>query len=136
MSGCGTSGTTDQGQSDSTPVVAEQADDHEGGGEEGHSHTGDHADHVHQDADSNGHDHADHDDGSANSAEIDGALALLSTTDRALADKQKVCPVSGDPLGAMGTPIKLTVQGNDVFICCKGCEEPLLEDPDKYLAQN
>ena len=144
MSGCGTSGTHEQSQPTTTPTVAQQTDGHatsdqgpahEGGGEEGHGHTGDHADHGHQDQESHGHDHAGHDHGNADAAEIEEALAQLSTTDRALAEKQKFCPVSEDPLGAMGTPIKLTVQGRDVFICCEGCEEPLREDPEKYLAR-
>ena len=67
-------------------------------------------------------------------AEIEEALAHLSTTDRVLAETQKICPVSEDPLGSMGKPIKLTVQGQDVFICCQGYEEPLREEPEKYLA--
>ena len=144
MSGCGTSGTNEQAQSTNTPAVAQQTDGHAtsdqghahaGGGEEGHGHADDHADDGHQDEESHGHDHAGHDHGNTDAAEIEEALAQLSTTDRALAEKQKICPVSEDPLGAMGKPIKLTVQGKDVFICCKGCEEPLLEEPEKYLAQ-
>src|SRR6476469_7672944 len=39
-------------------------------------------------------------------AEIVAALAKLSAEDRAIAEKQKVCPVSGEPLGTMGAPIK------------------------------
>ena len=136
MSGCGTSDIDEQAQTTTTPVVAQQTDGHthEGGGEEGHSHAGGHADHGQQDQESHGHEHAGHDPGDADAAEIEEALAQLSTTDRALAEKQKICPVSNDPLGAMGKPIKLTVQGQDVFICCKGCEEPLREEPEKYLA--
>ena len=68
-------------------------------------------------------------------AEIQASLASLSAEDRALALKQKTCPVSGDPLGVMGTPIKLNVKGHDVFICCPGCKEPLEENPDEYLAK-
>jgi hypothetical protein len=62
-------------------------------------------------------------------------LAELSPQDREHALKQKVCPVSGYVLGEMGAPIKLTVKGHDVFICCPSCEEPLMEDPDQYLAE-
>jgi Cu(I)/Ag(I) efflux system membrane fusion protein len=53
------------------------------------------------------------------------ALAKLSPEDRALAEKQKVCPVSGKALGAMGTPYKVTVQGRDVLLCCSGCESKI-----------
>jgi hypothetical protein len=68
-------------------------------------------------------------------AKIKASLALLSTEDRALAEKQKICPVSGEPLGAMGAPKKISVAGHDVFICCPGCEKDLTSDPDKYLAK-
>ena len=54
---------------------------------------------------------------------------------RALVAKQKICPVSGEALGAMGAPIKLTVAGHDVFVCCESCEEPLKTDPAKHLAK-
>lgn len=63
------------------------------------------------------------------------ALAKLSPEDQALAEKQKVCPVSGEPLGAMGTPKKIEVKGQAVFICCEGCEEKLKANPDEYLAK-
>ena len=57
-----------------------------------------------------------------------------SEADRALALAQKICPVSGDELGGMGTPIKVSVNGRDVFLCCEGCKEDLLAEPEKYLA--
>ena len=68
-------------------------------------------------------------------AKIKESLALLSAEDRALAEKQKICPVSGEPLGAMGAPKKISVAGHDVFICCQGCEKELTSEPDKYLAK-
>ena len=34
----------------------------------------------------------------------------------------------------MGTPIKIDVKGRPVFICCEGCRDSLLEEPEKYLA--
>jgi len=62
-------------------------------------------------------------------------LAKLSPEDAASAMKQHVCPVSGDMLGAMGAPIKVDVDGQQVWICCEGCRDPLLGDPAKYLAK-
>lgn len=62
-------------------------------------------------------------------------LAELSPEDRALAENQKVCPVSGEPLGAMGAPVKLDVKGQPVFICCEGCKDKILSNPDEYLAK-
>ncbi len=60
-------------------------------------------------------------------------LAKLSADDRALAERQKKCPVGGE-LGSMGVPIKVMVGERAVFICCEGCRKELLDDPDKYLA--
>lgn len=68
-------------------------------------------------------------------AKIKANLASLSTEDRALAEKQKICPVSGEPLGGMGAPKKLSVAGQDVFICCAGCEKEITSEPEKYLAK-
>lgn len=65
--------------------------------------------------------------------EVEQAMAQLSSEDRLLAEKQKTCPVGNQLLGSMGTPIKLNVEGTDVFICCAGCEDSLRADPEKYL---
>jgi len=62
------------------------------------------------------------------------ALAKLSPSDRALAEKQRICPVTNMPLGSMDTPIKVDVNGRPVFICCEGCREELLAEPAKHLA--
>ncbi len=62
-------------------------------------------------------------------------LAKLSPEDAASAEKQHICPVSGDILGIMGPPIKVDVNGQQVWICCEGCRESLLENPDEYLAK-
>jgi Cu(I)/Ag(I) efflux system membrane fusion protein len=74
----------------------------------------------------------------ANADEADAiakALARLSSMDRTLAERQKVCPVTGMPLGSMGTPVKVSVNGRPVFICCEGCRERLLTEPVKFLAR-
>jgi YHS domain-containing protein len=72
---------------------------------------------------------------SEDEAEITKALAALSPEDRALAMKQKVCPVSGEALGKMGPPLKMEVKGQTVFLCCEGCKDQLLAKPDEYLAR-
>jgi multidrug efflux pump subunit AcrA (membrane-fusion protein) len=53
--------------------------------------------------------------------------------DQALIARQKVCPVTGEPLGSMGAPVKVVVNGRAVFLCCKGCEKKLRKDPEKYF---
>ena len=39
------------------------------------------------------------------------------------------------PLGSMGTPARVVVSGQVVFLCCDGCEGALKRDPAKYLAK-
>jgi hypothetical protein len=34
----------------------------------------------------------------------------------------------------MGPPVKVTVQGRPVFLCCKGCEEEARDHPEQVLA--
>ncbi|HVT27837.1 MAG TPA: hypothetical protein VHE81_07460 [Lacipirellulaceae bacterium] len=94
-------------------------------------------DHVAQPVDANKSEKpADNKDAAkAESAKIKANLASLSPGDRALAEKQKICPVSGELLGSMDPPKKITVAGHEVFICCPGCEEDLKNDPAKYLAK-
>lgn len=83
--------------------------------------------------DHDGHEHGDHNQAEAN--EIEAAMASLSAEDRAAATAQKVCPVSGEPLGSMGTPQKVDLNGNGVFVCCEGCTASLKSDPDKFLTK-
>jgi YHS domain-containing protein len=68
-------------------------------------------------------------------AEIQAALAELPAADRAAAQRQRTCPVSGQRLGLMGKPVKITVKGQEVFLCCDGCEEAIKNDPETYLAK-
>ncbi len=68
-------------------------------------------------------------------ADVSEELAKLPPEDRALAQKQKVCPVSDAPLGSMGVPFKVAVNGRTVFLCCGGCQEQLNKNVDKYLAK-
>lgn len=67
-------------------------------------------------------------------AQIEAALAQLSSEDRALAEQQKFCPVLSDNrLGVMGTPVKVMVNGQPVFLCCAGCKAKALKDPKATL---
>lgn len=67
---------------------------------------------------------------------IGAGLARLSSEDHKLALAQKVCVVQpGVRLGEMGPPIKVMVKGQPVFLCCAGCQEKALEDPDRTLAK-
>ncbi|GIW99229.1 MAG: hypothetical protein KatS3mg111_2562 [Pirellulaceae bacterium] len=46
---------------------------------------------------------------------------------------QGSCPVMDEPLGGMGTPLKVNVRGNSVYLCCAGCAKRLTAEPDAYL---
>jgi Cu(I)/Ag(I) efflux system membrane fusion protein len=60
-------------------------------------------------------------------------IGKLAPADRELAVAQRLCPVSGEPLGSMGMPHKLTVKGQTIFLCCKGCDSEVNKEPDKFL---
>jgi len=42
-----------------------------------------------------------------------------------------ICPVQGDKVSAKSP--KVTVRGQEYYICCKNCGPRLEKDPDKYL---
>jgi Cu(I)/Ag(I) efflux system membrane fusion protein len=69
-------------------------------------------------------------------AKIRAALAALSPTDRALAEKQRTCPILPDSrLGSMGPPIKLSLAGETIFLCCSGCKGQATANPEKTAAR-
>jgi hypothetical protein len=63
-------------------------------------------------------------------------LAKLSGADRKLAEAQRFCAVFADSrLGSMGTPLKLSIEGQAVFLCCSGCKKQALADAKQTLAK-
>jgi uncharacterized protein (TIGR03000 family) len=69
-------------------------------------------------------------------AVVQDNLSKLGPEDRKLAESQKFCAVqNGVQLGAMATPVKITVKGQPVFLCCKACEERAQSNPDQTLAE-
>jgi hypothetical protein len=72
-------------------------------------------------------------DGAASA--IEKALASLSAEDRELVVLMGDCPVSGEPLGSMGTPIKVTKGDRSLFICCEHCRELAEKNFDDYIAK-
>ncbi|MBL8818443.1 MAG: hypothetical protein JNL58_20620 [Planctomyces sp.] len=72
---------------------------------------------------------------SSGEAEIDAAIAELDPADQAEARSQKFCAVmTTSRLGSMGTPLKLEVNGQPVFVCCAGCKSKATKNPDATLA--
>lgn len=62
------------------------------------------------------------------------SLAMLNAADRQIAQAQKFCPVQRSThLGEMGSPVKVTIEGRPVFLCCKGCMKEAKANPQKTL---
>lgn len=67
-------------------------------------------------------------------AKLTASLKKLTPDDRALAEKQKFCPIlENSLLGSMGVPVKLTIGEKTVFVCCPACEKPALADPEATI---
>jgi len=129
--GCNSSSTPNTNSTDPAPNQTQADDDHDG---HNHSHSGEHGNHSHDGDDHADHDHGGDQDKSMTAMEkMEKGLANLSEEDRASAMKQHFCPVTGDMLGTMGEPIKVTVKDQVVWLCCEGCKKDLLADPAPYL---
>lgn len=56
-------------------------------------------------------------------------------TVKATLGQQKTCPVTGEELGKMGTPVPVVVKGHLIYVCCKGCVAKVKASPDEFLAK-
>lgn len=65
---------------------------------------------------------------------VELAVAKATPADQRAVEALKVCPVSGEDLGSMGGPLKVTRGDQSTFICCKGCLKQLKANPSKYFA--
>ncbi|MGO8749262.1 MAG: hypothetical protein ACLQNE_25155 [Thermoguttaceae bacterium] len=71
--------------------------------------------------------------GAPTGADAKSPVAAAESTDKGLIAKQKICPVTGAPLGSMGNPVKVVVKDRTVFLCCAGCKAKFLAATDTYL---
>lgn len=60
---------------------------------------------------------------------------LESKADQDQATAQLTCLVSGENLGSMGVPVKVSHDGKSAFLCCKGCVKDFEKDPKAALAK-
>ena len=60
-------------------------------------------------------------------------VAKATAEDKMLIAAQAVCPVTGDDLNAMGTPLKVTRGDDSAFLCCQGCVQEVEADPEKFF---
>jgi hypothetical protein len=69
-------------------------------------------------------------------AQIAAERAKLSPEDRALVEAQEWCVIQNDErLGSMAPPMKITLKGQPVFLCCGHCKKAAEKDPDATLAK-
>jgi hypothetical protein len=78
-----------------------------------------------------GHDHSTHDHG-VGAAKATGITAA-PLDPNAKPYPLKKCVVSGEELGKMGEPMRFTYKGQEIKLCCKGCEKDFLKEPEKFL---
>ena len=71
--------------------------------------------------------------GSGETAPIAKRQSSLSRKDQELVEMQRFCPVTKEPLGSMGTPTFVVVNGRRVALCCDGCRKAILADPEPLL---
>lgn len=62
------------------------------------------------------------------------SILLTTCGDNAKAYPLTTCVVSGEKLGSMGAPVKVTHEGKEVRLCCKSFIEKFEADPAKYAA--
>ncbi len=60
-------------------------------------------------------------------------ISRASQADQPSINAQRVCKVSGEPLGSMGVPIKVARGDKAVYLCCQGCVKTVQANPDRYL---
>lgn len=60
-------------------------------------------------------------------------LGKLPADDRALAEQQGRCPVTGNQLGSMGVPVRIAIDGQSLFLCCAACKEQAIEGGQQTL---
>ncbi len=66
-------------------------------------------------------------------AKVRAGLDKLAPEDRKRAVAQRMCPVQEKPLGLMGKPVEITLDGTAVFLCCASCEDEAKADPKGVL---
>jgi YHS domain-containing protein len=62
-------------------------------------------------------------------------IKKLPAADAEAALKQMVCPVSGEHLGSMDVPVKVSALGKTFFLCCKSCNKDVKDNPAEVVAK-
>ena len=78
-----------------------------------------------------GHDHSSHDHGAPAAKSPETPTAPVDPNAKPY--PLQTCVVSGQKLGSMGEPMRFTYKGQEIKLCCKGCEKKFQADADKFL---
>ena len=62
-------------------------------------------------------------------------IAKLTPADQLFVKQQVLCPITMEPLGSMGIPLKVSIGNDLVFVCCAACKKSVLKEPEKILEQ-
>lgn len=62
-------------------------------------------------------------------------IKKLPADEQEAAIKQVVCPVSGEELGSMGAPVKVSAENRTFYLCCKSCQDEVKADPKGVIAK-
>jgi hypothetical protein len=62
-------------------------------------------------------------------------IKKLPADEQDAALKQLVCPVSGEHLGSMGVPVKVSAEDRTFYLCCKSCQDDVKSDPKGVIAK-
>jgi len=62
-------------------------------------------------------------------------IEKLPAADKAMAMAQLTCPVTGENLGSMGVPLKVSAEGKTFLLCCKGCNQDVKDNPKEVVAK-
>lgn len=81
-----------------------------------------------------GHDPASHDHGTPSVKAPETPAAPPAAADpNTKPYPLKTCIISGEELGKMGEPVRFTYKGQEIKLCCKGCQKKFDADADKML---
>lgn len=80
-----------------------------------------------------GEDHSSHNHSAPPAKAPEAPAAAAASDPTAKPYPLKVCIVSGEALGSMGEPMKFTYKGQEIKLCCKGCDKKFQAEPDKFI---
>jgi hypothetical protein len=59
-------------------------------------------------------------------------VAAVNDSDREGIARQGKCPVTGEFLGGHGTPVKLLIGSQTLYLCCRACIDEVTSAPERF----